>query len=108
MKAADLVGPALAIAGALALVAATGVCRSAHGAEPARGAVDDLQVWRVVICDTPGHPRRADCVLAERVPHLTPQGCLEIVERAQAEAERRRRALVCAVDAAALAEARGL
>lgn len=108
MKAADLIGPTIAIAGALALVAAIGVGRSAHGAEPARVAVDDLPVWRVVICDTPGHPRRADCTLVERVAPMPRQTCLEILAQAEAEAARRRLVPVCAVDAQALAGARGL
>lgn len=106
MKAADLAGPALAIAGALAVVASLAIGRSAHGAE-GRARVEDLPVWRILVCDPPA-PFGKDCLPIEAPARLDREACRAYALAVVVPLVSPPMQVACAVDARALAAARGL
>lgn len=114
MKDADLVGPALAVAGVLlfggALLAGPG-----RAAEPSRAPapgraspgqpVERLDVWRLVVCPRLP-PKRGECQLVAEVGPL-PLGDCQDLARGAARALPPPTAAGCVVDGDALATARG-
>ena len=108
MRAADLCGPAIALAGAAvcAMALLTDQGRAAEPSPANRTPVEELDVWRLVACETPP-PRRGQCGLVEGVAPLPLGDCQDLARGLQ-------RILPppaiagCMVDALALAEERGL
>lgn len=107
MKAADWCGPAIAIAGAIvfggAILASPG--RAAEPSPANQAPVQQLDVWRLVVCAA-FPPKRGQCQLVEEVGPLPLGACQDLARGAQ-------RVLPppaspgCVVDVDALATARG-
>jgi len=107
MKAADIVGPAIALAGGLifgaAILASPG--RAAGPAAANQTAVEALDVWQLVVCPSLP-PRRGHCQRVAEVPPLPLADCQDLA-RGAARVLPAPAAAGCAVDPDALAAARG-